>query len=327
MIITYFRSSSYNQWDMCPQSYFINYVLGWPDECINNKADKGTIVHKVLECLAKAKLAVQNGEETFEDDIVGIRSVDNYKSDVFVDVMFDECYKHYINNSNHYFSPTDRRDCRDWTYLVVGDTFDPRNLDIVCPEFQFDIPIEEDWAKYEYTHDGKIIQGQLAIKGTVDLVVKVAEDVYEVVDWKTGKKWDWGKDCEKTDETLRKDPQLMIYHLASRKLFPQISQCIMTINFVRFGGPCTFDYTDEDLKKTKEMLKRRFFEIKSCVMPRLKKSWKCTKLCTYGKNNYPGTDVTICEKIRQTMSKEGYENCVQQHTYPKFDVNYYEEPE
>lgn len=39
---------------MCEQQFFIEYVLGWRGPS-NQKADKGTIVHKVLEILAIIK--------------------------------------------------------------------------------------------------------------------------------------------------------------------------------------------------------------------------------------------------------------------------------
>ena len=59
MIITYFRSSSYNAHNMCPQQYFIEYNLGWRG-LSGQKADKGTIVHKVLEILAFIKMYQQD---------------------------------------------------------------------------------------------------------------------------------------------------------------------------------------------------------------------------------------------------------------------------
>ena len=54
IIVTYFRSSSYNTHSMCEQQYFLEYVLGYRGPS-GQKADKGTIVHKVLEILAVIK--------------------------------------------------------------------------------------------------------------------------------------------------------------------------------------------------------------------------------------------------------------------------------
>ena len=58
MIITYLRSSSYGCHDMCPMKYFLEYNLGWRGPS-NIKAEKGTVVHKVLEILAIIKLKQQ----------------------------------------------------------------------------------------------------------------------------------------------------------------------------------------------------------------------------------------------------------------------------
>ena len=52
--IVYFRSSSFNCHRMCPMQYYMEYGLGWRG-LSGKKADKGTIVHKILELAARAK--------------------------------------------------------------------------------------------------------------------------------------------------------------------------------------------------------------------------------------------------------------------------------
>ena len=105
--------------------------------------------------------------------------------------------------------------------------FDPRKRNVVASEPQFDIAIEEDWAKYEYKMpDGKLVEGRLAIKGTIDLVTEVDEGVIEVIDWKTGRRLNWATGEEKTYEKLLEDPQLLLYNYAISKLFPEYKQAI-----------------------------------------------------------------------------------------------------
>jgi len=58
MLITYIRSSSYNNYSYCQMQYFITYVLGHTP-ISGKKADLGTIVHKVMEVLAKLKRYTQ----------------------------------------------------------------------------------------------------------------------------------------------------------------------------------------------------------------------------------------------------------------------------
>ena len=80
--------------------------------------------------------------------------------------------------------------------------FDPRNRNILYPEQQFDIVINKPWAKYSYdTKDGKL-EGNLAIKGTIDLITQPNKDTLEIVDWKTGRRLNWATGEEKTQEKL-----------------------------------------------------------------------------------------------------------------------------
>src|SRR5688500_9961202 len=115
MIITYFRSSSYNAWGLCPQQYFLAYLLGIPQK-ENKKAEMGTIVHKVLESLAKGKKAIQDGQESFEDDVMGniIFKPDILYTDGFVDYLFDKSYRYYSERSPNTYGESDRLKIREW---------------------------------------------------------------------------------------------------------------------------------------------------------------------------------------------------------------------
>ena len=110
----------------------------------------------------------------------------------------------------HKRTPKDRRDINEtvWTFLTHNNgQFDPRLRDVYHPEPHFDIPIEEDWAKFEYEINGEKVEGQLAIKGTIDLVTKIDDDTIEVIDWKTGRRMDWAtgevKDYKKLEINKR----------------------------------------------------------------------------------------------------------------------------
>src|SRR5574343_1700495 len=63
MIISYMRSSSFLNYDFCPQQYYLTYVLGIPRSSAK-KADKGTIVHKVMEVLANCKKVMQDYKDS-----------------------------------------------------------------------------------------------------------------------------------------------------------------------------------------------------------------------------------------------------------------------
>lgn len=310
MIITYFRSSSYNTHNMCEQQYFGEYVLGWRG-LSGQKADKGTITHKVLEILAVIKKAQQDQQDTINDDLIGEVSVRKYN----LDDIIDQVYLYYTSNAQHHkWSQKDHKDCKNWVYKAIefnNGMFDPRNRNILCPEQHFDFEINKSWAKYSYDINGKKLEGNLALKGTIDLITLVNDSTIEVIDWKTGRRLDWATGEEKTQEKLEKDPQLKIYHYAIKHLYPNIKNIIFSIYFINDGGPFSICFHDSDLNSTEDMLRQKFEAVKSTKKPRLNKSWMCSKLCHFGKTTFEGTHIQPIEeyrdgqvcKIGQTMTK------------------------
>ena len=333
--VTYIRSSSYNNYDFCQQQYFINYVLGYPSGS-SKKAEMGTIVHKVMECLARSKKAVQDNKKSYKDDALGrIRiTKDKMLSSKYVDSLIDKSYEHYVSESSHKYAPRDYRDCVKWSHAALEfnkGQFDPRNRNVIAPEPHFDIEIREPWARYDYTMpDGSEVNGYLAIKGTIDLVTEVSEGVMEAVDWKTGRRIDWATGQEKDYDKLSKDPQLLLYHYALSHLFPNYEQTIMTIFYIRDGGPFSLCFDESDKKLFLGMLKNRFEEIKNNQSPELlsneHKHWKRTKLCHYYKNNWQGTNQPMCSHVRDEINKNGINQTVDECTKEGFTLGYYSAP-
>jgi hypothetical protein len=289
MIITYFRSSSFNTHSLCEQQYFAEYVLGWRGPS-GQKADKGTITHKVLEILAVIKKAQQDQVRIVTDDIIGDIDVNDYS----LDVIIKQVYNHYsTHNSHHKWSEKDYKDCYNWVYKAINfnsGMFDPRNRRILCPEQHFDFEIKKPWAEYSYdTPEGKL-SGNLALKGTIDLI--------------TGRRLDWATGEEKTQEKLEQDPQLRIYHYAISHLYPDIEHIIFSIYFINDGGPFSICFDKKDLKETENMLRQKFDIIKKSKKPKLNKSWMCTKLCHFGKTTFENTHIqpTIEYRDNQTCS-------------------------
>jgi hypothetical protein len=320
--------------------YFITYVLGH-QAVSGKKADVGTIVHKVLECLASLKKAHQDLSPKakniiIEDDVIGKISISKQElySDQLVSDLLDKSFEFYTKQSAHSFSKLDKENCFSliWTTLNFNaGQFDPRNRSIVAAEPHFDIPIEEDWAKYEYQMpDGKIVKGQLAIKGTIDLVTQTDEKVIEVIDWKTGKRLDWATGEEKTYEKLCSDPQLLLYNYAISKLFPDYEQAIMSIFFIKDGGPFSMCFDRSDHDRFLNMLKARFQEIQKNNQPTPistdRSSWKCTKLCHFCKNNWPETKQNMCIYIEEYLKKNGMDKTIAHCSRNGFDIGFYESP-
>jgi len=338
MLVTYIRSSSYNNYAYCQMQYFITYVLGHqPDS--GKKAELGTIVHKVMEVLASLKKFHQDNPRklniTIEDD--ALKNVSIKKNELFtntiVDNLLSKSFEFYTKSSKHSFTKSDKDLCLKlvWDTVKYNDgQFDPRYRKIVAAEPHFDIPIDEDWAFYEYEIDGQIVKGQLAIKGTIDLVTETDEGIIEVIDWKTGRRLDWATGEEKTYDKLCVDPQLLLYNYAISKLFPDYKQAIMSIFFIKDGGPFSMCFDKSDHDRFLKMLKNKFEDIKANNTPKPlsqnRDSWKCTRLCHFYKNNWPGTDQNMCIYIENHLKNEGMDNTLKKCTREGFDIGFYSAP-
>tara|TARA_R100000664_G_scaffold34249_1_gene55769 strand:+ start:10566 stop:11543 length:978 start_codon:yes stop_codon:yes gene_type:complete len=324
---------------MCPHAYYLTYVLGHSSPS-GQKAEQGTIVHKVMECLAAAKKCHQDQTNTFVDDAFGEMTVDyEYMyTDEYIKELIERSIDHYTKSSLHHWQPRHFKECRKWSWDAIeycNGAFDPRKRNIVEPEGAFNFEIDEDWSNYEYElPSGEALSGKLSMKGTIDLITEVRPGIYEVIDWKTGRRLDWATGKEKTYKKLTTDPQLRIYHYALSKIYPDIEQFIMTIFFIKDGGPYTLSFTKDDMEDTKKMIKKRFQEIKRTKVPSLKKSWKCTRICHFGKNEHPSGEInpktgnphTICSYVANKIRKKGMNASLVEDINPNHHFDYYEAP-
>ena len=319
--------------------YFLTYVLGH-QTISGKKAQLGTIVHKVMECLSRCKKSAQDSPDSKQieasDDALGdiSTSTRGLKTKKFVGELLQRSYEYYTSNGEHKYYNSDLKFCKECTEMALSyndGQFDPRKRNVVAAEPQFDIPIEEDWAQYSYQlPNGETLEGRLAIKGTIDLVTEIEDGVLEVIDWKTGRRLNWATGEEKTYEKLIADPQLLLYNYAISKLFPQYKQAIMSIFYIRDGGPFSMCFDKDDQDKFLGMLQKRFKQIQDTNYPRPisydRSNWKCTKLCHFYKNNWPGTNTNMCQHVDDHLRA-----CVEQETVEKctkegFDIGYYEAP-
>jgi hypothetical protein len=328
---------------MCPQQYFLEYVLGIRSPS-NKKADKGTICHKILEILAHIQLCSQNKESVYIDDIIGKVNIKKYD----LDQISEQVYIYYTSQFKHHeWFAKDFKDCRLWVDKALTEhngSFDPRNRDIVQPEQHFDIVINKPWAKYKYNTKDEVLEGHLAIKGTIDLITRVDENTLEIIDWKTGRRLDWATGEEKTFAKLQSDPQLRMYHYAVSHLYPEIDHIMVSINFINDGGAFTICYDKSDLPKTEDMIRQKFDTIKQTTVPELNKSWKCSKLCHFGKTTFEDshvlplleyrdgrfqkldTPMTKCEQIKHDIDLKGMNNVVDQYTMQGYTIGKYKAP-
>lgn len=319
-------------------SYFLTYNLGYYQPS-GKKAQLGTVVHKVMECLALCKKELQDNDKkrlSVEDDAIGeIKfTPKTLHTDKFVKDLLNRAYEHYTGKCIHSYTKADFKFCEELVSngLTYNDgQFDPRNQNIIQPEASFDLPIEEDWAVFKYNDkDGNEQEGRLAIKGTIDLVTKIEDDIIEVIDYKTGQRKNWATGEVKTYDKLMDDAQLLLYNYAITKLFPDYKQSIMTIFFIRDGGPFSMCFDKSDQDKFLDKLKKRFYEIQNNENPKplspTRSDFRCTRLCHFYKTNWPGSTKSMCCYVEDKIKSEGYDKTVEECKKPNFDVNFYSAP-
>lgn len=334
MIIIYFRSSLLNGWEFCQHKTFINYCLGIEEES-GKKAVLGTMTHKVLELLAECKKRTQiNSNDDIKDDAVGTIDCNfDYMLNINIDRLCEKVFDYYKNKSQRDYSKTDLDSIKEWVYIVLtqqNGNYDPRKREIFSTEQHFDLEIDKPWAKYSYELKGEKFSTNLHIKGTIDLITSIDEDTIEVIDWKTGasrKNWATGK--EKSYEDLCKDNQLMFYYYALNKLYPN-KNVIFTINFIRAGGPFTLCFDKEDLEKTEKFIEQRAKEMWSTTLPKMlsprQTDFRCTRLCEYYKNKYPGSDKNICRFVHDHITDNGIQITTEQLMAEGFKLGTYSNP-
>lgn len=319
--------------------YFIEYVLGWHGPS-NIKADMGTIVHKVLEILSLLSKANQSKKRIYYDDICGKLNTRYYD----INQITSKVYHYYSQKfTQHKWSDYNWKLCKDWVWKALkfnDGMFDPRKRDIVDAEPHFDFEIDEPWAEYDF--DG--IKGRLGMKGTIDLVTAINDDIYEIIDWKTGQNKNWWTGEIKDLAYLQNDPQLRIYHYAAHQLYPYVEQIMVTIFYINYGGPFTICFSNDDLEKTKLLLKEKFQRIKDTRIPQLNKTWLCSKFCNAGKTTFEGTDhlpiieeregqvcglgscMTKCEQIKYEIESKGIDWVTENYQAPGHHIDNYKAP-
>jgi hypothetical protein len=301
---------------MCPHKYMLEYIMGFRPPS-GKKADKGNVVHKALEVVARIRKAQQaGGDGSYEDENLGFVKA----SDATPEWATRRSYDYYVGLSPHHeWYSGDLRDCIVWTDAALtfnNGMFDPRRRNIIEPEQKFDFLIDKPWASYDYELNGERITGQLGLKGTMDLVVEDDPGLIEVIDWKTGQRKDWAKNTaeKKTYKELRYDPQLCLYHYAACHLFPKAEEVFMTIVYINDGGPFTLCFDRSDLEFTESIIRSKFEEIRNTKIPELSVSWKCTKFCYFGMNKHPEDPTkTICQFFRDKVRKDGVEKTMAEY--------------
>jgi hypothetical protein len=119
----------------------------------------------------------------------------------------------------------------------------------------------------------------------------------------------------------------------------------MSINFINDGGAFSMCFDKSDLSSTEDLIRKKFQEIKGCKKPKLNKTWKCNKLCYFGKSTFEkhnnilpiveyrdnqvckkGSTMTMCEQIKHDIELNGIQSVVDTYTTIGYSVGKYKAP-
>jgi hypothetical protein len=363
MDISFLRSSSISTFEnYCQHKYYLIYNLGLEDYS-NKKAELGTCVHAVLECLAGMKKNFQDkgiyeynhpgfglvkcGSKKFmlpykltdiEIDKINKsrKNKDIYKDQIKVEYghirygvecvedIFNKSFEYYGKKSNHEWEDLDYRNALNWTWMELdwgNGEFDPRKRKVMHPEYPFNIEIKKDWAKLD---NGEYLR----IKGTIDLVTEIDDGIIEIIDHKTGQRLNWSTGKVKEFEDLMEDTQLMLYYYAARLSFPEYHSIMLTIFFIRDGGPFTLAFDDMTIPEIENRIRENFEKIRDCKKPKLRdpshKEFQCKTLCGFFKEKIENT--CVCDYIAKEIDVYGIEKVSLKHRKKDFEVGFYKNP-
>lgn len=315
MIVTFMRSSSISTFEMCEMKYFFQYVLGMKDKT-NKKAIMGTITHRALQVLGDKKVAMSKGLDFVENDDIKdltFEECDNFE--LITELCFDYYKKHEEDVG---LSKTELKTCTNWLYKATAyndGVLDPRNQDIFATELFFDITVEKDWAKYDFTVQEKQFKGHLGLKGTIDVIAREGEAYFQVLDYKTGKRLNWATGKEKTHDCLYKDKQLLLYYYALKNMYPDWTFYV-SIYYINDGGIYDMVFDDSHYRAAEQMIEKRFKHINRVTLPkqisREQSHWKCTKLCKFSEE-YENSGKTTCKFFHDLIKSDGMNAVTEQY--------------
>ena len=146
----------------------------------------------------------------------------------------------------------------------------------------------------------------------------------------TGQRLDWATGQVKTYEKLQNDLQLLLYYYAMTRIYPNYDHIIMTIFFLRDGGPFSLCFDKSDEEKFMKRLKDRFFEIKNSTEVKpinpARSDFRCKRLCHFYKTNWPGTNTRMCNHVEDTIKTYGIEYAGEQLKATNFELGFYSPP-
>jgi hypothetical protein len=148
-------------------------------------------------------------------------------------------------------------------------------------------------------------------------VIDHGGDVFEVLDFKTGRRNDFATDEEKTLEYLEKDKQLLFYLYALKNLYPE-KDFIMSLFFINSGGIFSVMGTDKMIEVAETTIKKFFRNMQNVDKPPTRhdpsqKSWKCKYCCAFSKPSSFTNGESVCDFLHKEIRKKGMKEAVEKY--------------
>lgn len=246
-----------------------------------------------------------------------------------VDYLIEYYTKYYIDNdTDNIYQPIERKHVKNWTHMTLeymSRIADPRTKYIVEPELKFDIELPYDWAHYNFDFDGDHFEGQLHLKGTIDLVFKEKKEDKQVcfLDYKFGEKKNWLTNEAKTYDSLQNEDQLLFYSYVISKIYKQ-EETIGSIFFVRSGGLYSFVFDSSKMIQLEKIIQDTITELKNTTVPKMldphQKHFMCNRVCSFYKKG------NICKEINNNLKIYDMDTIIKKYKNKNFDISHYQSP-
>lgn len=277
-------ASAVNAYAFCPFQYYLNYVLRM-EQSSGKAAVQGNIVHQVFEWIG----ALARRGKYIPPEWLLERAWEEWSAD----------NAHLgLRRTTSRGESADFRFCREAIEKVLDHPiYNPYKLKVIASEKRFEIDLSG--PEWEVTEpDGT--KRQFRTTGYIDLIHEVSPDTIEIVDWKTGKRQDWGTMRVKDFYDLMHDIQPRLYHFAATQLYPQYKNVLVTFYWIYDGGPMTLPFTADDILPTIGTIWQFFDTVRRDGTMRRNRTWKCSRFCFQGRTG-------ICDSVWADLHARGQE--------------------
>lgn len=272
-------ASKIKSFKMCEFKYALEYHFGL-QMAKNFAAEQGSLIHSVFETFGKAIKSGQPRPTNWLDIVIksyhdGLWKLSKKAPDRAKDCENCEHYNKgscfIVGQDITKFKGCPRDEFAECLKLIEGVIYDkspnnPLNKKIIDVENRFNITVGDE---------------NIPVNGIIDVVTEQDADTIEIWDYKTGS-------FQMSYDECKTDPQLLMYHLAGRKIYPQYKNILVTIFYLQ-DKPMTFAFSEKDERGTTMALVHYWHKIRNNICPRrrcdrqdgtVNFDWKCKAMCS-----------------------------------------------